>query len=268
MRQQELSVVYLCGWNTATSGTDDKCKHSTVSSFCLLCTCQFIIFVLVLLWQPKSELKGSNALPCSVPALWIKCALCAPTNSLLKASATWATAAAVHVNSPLCFSLMQSFQFCLEFVHFFLSFSHLFPLFPLILLFACCISPLQFASRFFLVSFSLCWMLIVAFGAVRKVSKASLKCPLLTITNSNDARTHAKIYVCTQARAHTHTHTHTHLSPLSFKRLIALCCAEHDYNSVKRPQPDTNCSHTYSKGRAGCILLGFKCTHTHIHMQN
>lgn len=28
---------------------------------------------------------------------------------------------------------------------------------------------------------------------------------------------------------------------------------------------DTNCSHTHSKGRAGCSLLGFKCIHTHTH---
>lgn len=57
-------------------------KHSTVGAalVCFVCVNSLCLCSYSPL-QPKSEIKGRSALPCSVSALWIKCALCAPTSS-------------------------------------------------------------------------------------------------------------------------------------------------------------------------------------------
>lgn len=98
-----------------------------------------------------------------------------------------------------------------------------------------CLSSLTFSIWFSLylsLSFSLflcvCWMLIVALGAERRVLKASLKWPLLDITYSN----------ATHIQSHTNGRLliKTHASfPCAFlKSWIVLCCVEQDYNSIKR----------------------------------
>lgn len=128
-------------------------KHSTVGAalVCFVCVNSLCLCSYSPL-QPKSEIKGRSALPCSVSALWIKCALCAPTSSSHR-----------ELQQPLCmlihlsvFLRRSSFPFYLQFIHFlFHSLSRFFLLFPLTLVFVCRLSLFQFAFHFISPSLSL-----------------------------------------------------------------------------------------------------------------